>query len=64
MVIEDFGLFRYLTTNIPNIYLDDGPILFYSERKNYGKKNTWHLFDPDRCSNYIIILIKYKLIRE
>lgn len=64
MVVEDFGLFRNLATNIPNVYLDDDNILFYPEGKNYGKKNTWHLFDPDRCSNYIIIMIKYKLIRE
>ena len=61
MVIEDFGLFRYLATNIPNVYLDNDLILFYSERKNYSKEDCWSLLNISR-SYYYLNFINYHLL--
>ena len=57
LVIEDFGLFRNLATYITHIYMDNGLILFYSERKNYSKEDCWSLFDIS-WSDYYLFFIK------
>ena len=61
MVIEDFGLFRYLATNIPDVYLDDDNILFYPEGKNYGKEDCWSLLNISR-SYYYLNFISYRFL--
>ena len=57
MVIKDFGLFHYPATNIPNVYLDNDLILFYSKRKNNSKEDCWSLFDIS-WSDYYLFFIK------
>lgn len=50
MGVEILGLFSCIATNLVNIYMDDGAIIYNIERKNICKKDCWSYSDFGRCN--------------